>query len=229
MSGDVTRFYDRLEPHERMIAAIAAAVRSDDQEIDRLVRSCPRHKYVQPDLAYTRYMGAAEFVTTALVVKLGPLLATLSVFDSVCDYLELRSGRYLEAVWLATDAAFRQGVQWGWARSGREDDPPDPNDADDELVSSFDPAYTRKITAVSLGVLRKIAADLATLSRGVWDGFTEWASEENLEPLALVTVFRDDFKPQLEAARQMLDAAESDREVAVQYADLCRAVWASYR
>ena len=229
MSGNLARFYDRLEPRERMIAVIAAAAWSDDQEIDRLVRSCPRHTYVQTDRAYTRYLGAAEFVTTALVVKLGPLLATLSAFDLVCHYLETRSSRYLEALFLGTDAAFRQGVQWGWARSGRDDDPPDPDDTDEELASSFDPTYTQRISAARVAALRTMAANVATFSKGIWDGFAKWASEEGLEPLALVQVFREDFKPQLEAARPMLDAAESDPEVAVQYADLCRTLWANCR
>ena len=74
-----------------------------------------------------------------------------------------------------------------------------------------------------------MAANVATFSKGIWDGFATWASEEGLEPLALVQVFREDFKPQLEAARPMLDAAESDPEVAVQYAELCRVLWAKSR
>jgi hypothetical protein len=124
MSGDVTRYYERLEPRERMIAAIAAAARADDQEIDRLVGSCPRHTYVETDVAFTQRMRAAGYVTTALSVELGPLLRTLIVLDSVCDYLEVRSDRYIEALWLAARAALWQGVQWGWARSGRNDKDP---------------------------------------------------------------------------------------------------------
>jgi hypothetical protein len=229
MSGDVTRYYDRLEPCERMIAAIAAAARGDDQEIDRLVRSCPRHSYVQRDLAYTQRVRAAEFVTTALAFKLGPLLTTLTVLNSVCDYLKFPSDRYLEAVWLASDAAFGRGVQWGWARSGRDEDPPDPYEADDELLPSFDTAATEKISAGTLAALSKIATKVATFSRGILDGFAQWASDERLEPLALITVFADDLNRQLEAARPMLDAAEPDPEVAVQYAELCRALWTNYR
>ena len=226
--SDVTRYYDRLDPRERMIAAIAAAARADDHEIDRLVRSCPRHTYGQTDPEYTRYMEAAEFVTTALAVELGPLLASLTVLDSVCNLLELRSKRYLEALWLASDAAFSQGVRWGWERSGRDDEPPDPNETADELPS-FDTTGTQNITAGSLAALRNIAAEAATFSRGIWDGFEQWASSEGLEPPTLITVFADNLKHRLEAARPILDAADTNPKVAAQYADLCKTIWANYR
>jgi hypothetical protein len=227
MTGDVSHYYERLEPRERMIAAIAAAARTDDQEVDRLVRSCPDYKHVQAGLAFTHCMRAVDFVTTALAVELGPHLRTLIVLDSVCDYLDFRSDLYTEAAWLVSDAAFWQGVQWGWARAGRNDDPPDPNEVDDELPPNLDAARLKKISADTLAALRQIAADLAAFSRGTFDGFGQWASDEGLDPLALVAAFAGYLSPGLEAARPLLDAAEPDPEVVEPYADLFRALWST--
>ena len=227
MSGGVTGYYDRLEPHERLIAAIAAAARTDDQEIDRLIGSCPRYAYVQTDWTFTQCMRAADYITTALAFELGPHLGALNALDSACDYLEVRSRRYVEALRWIADAAFWQGVRWAWARSGRDDDPPDPNELTDRPLPDIDTATTDRISAVTVAALRHIATDLATFSQGILDGFGQWASEEGLEPLALVAAFAGELNPQLEAARPLLDAAEPDPEVAGQYADLCRALWAN--
>jgi hypothetical protein len=193
------------------------------------VGSCPRYTYLQTDVAFTQCMRAADFVTTALAVKLGPLLRTLMVLDSVCDYLEVRSRRHVEAVWWTSDAAFWEGVQWGWARSGRDDDAPDPNELADGPLPDVDTASTEKINADTLAAVRHIAANFATFSRGTWDGFEQWASEEGLEPRALVAALAGYLNPDLEAARPLLDAAEPDPEVAEHYADLCRALWAKHR
>jgi len=229
MSGDVTRYYERLEPRERMIAAIGAAARADDQEIDRLVGSCPRHTYVETDVAFTQRMRAAGYVTTALAVELGPLLRTLIVLDSVCDYLEVRSDRYINALWLAARAALWQGVQWGWARSGRNDDPPDPNDLDDELLTDLDTARLENISADTVTPLRQIAADLARFGRSTLDGFGQWASDEGLDSLVLVAAFAGYLSPHIEEARPMFDTAQPDPEAAEAFADICRALWAKYR
>jgi hypothetical protein len=228
MSGDVARYYERLEPRERMIAAIEAAARTDDQEVDRLVGSCPRYKYVHTDLAFTQLMRAADFVTMALAVELAPLLRALVVLDSVCDYLEGRSRRHLDAVWWASDAAFRQGVRWGWARSGRDDDPPDPNELPDGPLPDVDTASTEEISAETLAALGHNAIDLARLGRSTLDGFEQWASEEGLKPLALIAAFAGYLSPHIKEVQPLLDAAEPDPEAVEQYADLCRALWTKH-
>lgn len=45
--------YEQLSPDQRVIATIEAEARGDDIEVERLVKTCPKHTYTMTDPAYT--------------------------------------------------------------------------------------------------------------------------------------------------------------------------------
>ena len=48
--------YESLTPRQRVIATIEAEARGDDDEVNRLVKTCPKKTYSQADAAYTDTM-----------------------------------------------------------------------------------------------------------------------------------------------------------------------------
>jgi hypothetical protein len=65
----IARHYDRLTPRERLPLIIAASVRGDETERERLVHSAPRVGYRLPD-----YHGMAEGMQLLALLHLGELL-----------------------------------------------------------------------------------------------------------------------------------------------------------
>src|SRR5918911_3796864 len=64
----LVRHYDTLTPDERIRLALDALLRDDEQEQDRLWRTCPRRTYEQVDAAFLdRWEAARE----AMLVFLG--------------------------------------------------------------------------------------------------------------------------------------------------------------
>ena len=76
------RLYDQLEPDERFRLDLLAMARGDEQESERLVRSCPRHTYTMNDRAFTgRWTGAVE-ITLRVFIPIEQLLCKLQMIDA---------------------------------------------------------------------------------------------------------------------------------------------------
>jgi hypothetical protein len=54
----VTKLYDRLTPHERLLLVMGAFARGDEGEAERLVRTCPRFTYKTLDFDYMELYDA---------------------------------------------------------------------------------------------------------------------------------------------------------------------------
>ncbi len=55
--------YDSLTPRQRVIATIEAEARGDKEEVQRLVKSCPKKLYRENDAAYTQTMHNLMYVS----------------------------------------------------------------------------------------------------------------------------------------------------------------------
>ena len=73
---NLTKLYDRFTPEERLRLVIEALARKDDQEIGRLIASCPDKTYTQKDIAFK-----------------GPMMAAHELIQMACQDVDLVRGR----------------------------------------------------------------------------------------------------------------------------------------
>ena len=73
---NLTKLYDRFTPEERLRLVIEALAREDDEEIGRLIASCPYKTYTQTDIAFAI-----------------PVIAAHDLIQVACQDLDLARGR----------------------------------------------------------------------------------------------------------------------------------------
>ncbi len=77
-NGGLKRLYDRLKPEERFRLALEALARDDEEELDRLGRTCPRKTYSQIDAEYLDLLEASSRVADQFAIL---WLATVLDYD----------------------------------------------------------------------------------------------------------------------------------------------------
>src|SRR5918998_6894075 len=77
------RHYDKLSPEERFRLDVLAMARGDEQESERLVRSCPRATYTTNDRAFTGRWSGAENIALRISLPLLQELGRLRVVDAM--------------------------------------------------------------------------------------------------------------------------------------------------
>jgi hypothetical protein len=184
------RLYDQLEPNERFRLDLLAVARGDDQESERLVRTCPRHTYTMNDRAFTgRWTGAME-ITLRVFIPIEQLLCKLQMIDAfraVIPYAQTLAQND------AIDAYFdghRSGSYHAWNAAGRTGRPPawpgedlEPSEAEDE----WDRAMERDMDEIEEKVKKhgkllpelmdRLERELATEAYSLWTGFEGFCAE----------------------------------------------------
>lgn len=84
MNGNgLAKLYDRLTPHERLPLIVAASLRGDDAERDRLVNSAPKHLYKVQD-----YYWLADGFQSLTLIHLVQMLELSSLYWRASGLLE---------------------------------------------------------------------------------------------------------------------------------------------
>src|SRR5919112_473712 len=182
------RLYDKLEPDERFRLDLLAMARGDEQESERLVRTCPRHTYTMNDRAFTgRWTGAVE-ITLRVFIPIEQLLCKLQMIDAfraVIPYSQT----------LAQDAAFdayfdghRSGSYHAWNAAGMEGRPPawlgedlEPGEAEDDPAMERDmkeiEAKVEKYGELLPELMSRLERELAMEAYSLWSGFAGFCAE----------------------------------------------------
>lgn len=112
MRGIKPIIYENLTPRQRVIATIEAEARGDSGEVKRLVATCPRKTYTQPDAAYTDMMQHLIAMSIAIEADIrgcviGALVAVITEHDNAFEVF-LQKIANVRAAWHETLEA--QGI-----------------------------------------------------------------------------------------------------------------------
>ena len=127
------RLYDRLTPEERFRLDVLAIARGDEEESERLTRTCPRRAYTMNDWGFIeRWDAARELALIAYVEVVRRLDKTkaIAAFRSVFPYL---STIWEDDVHWAYFDGHEAGSRHAWERSGKAGEPPG-WEADEEVA-----------------------------------------------------------------------------------------------
>jgi hypothetical protein len=184
------RLYDQLEPNERFRLDLLAVARGDEQESERLVRTCPRHTYTMNDRAFTgRWTGAME-ITLRVFIPIEQLLSKLEMIDAFRAVIPYSHTLTQDAALDAYLDGHRSGSYHAWNAAGRTGHPPawpgeglEPNDAEDE----WDRAMKRDMNEIEAMVekygellpelMDRRERQLATEAYSLWTGFEGFCAE----------------------------------------------------
>ena len=84
------RLYDRLTPEERFRSKVLALARGDEEESERLIRTCPRRGYTMNDWGFVgRWEAARELALLAYVEVVRRLdkIKMIGAFRGLFPYL----------------------------------------------------------------------------------------------------------------------------------------------
>jgi hypothetical protein len=189
-SNGMHRLYDQLEPDERFRLHLLAMARGDEQESERLVRTCPRHTYTMNDRAFTgRWTGAME-ITLRVLLPLEQLLCKLQMIDAFRAVIPYAQTLAQNAAFDAYFDGHRSGSYHAWNAAGRTGCPPawpgedlEPGEAEDE----HDPAMERDMDEIEAKVekygellpelMGRLERELATEAFSLWTGFEGFCAE----------------------------------------------------
>ncbi len=167
--------YEQLTPQERFLLALGAMSRGDDDEIDRLGRSCPRKVYKKRDSAFTGLIHASS--QTAMLFSVIWLSAAQEYRGSLLAgecFISARRGWFV---------GFAQGVRSAGKRASRKKAPlDDPEPTVEELdqmgfafaIDEFPKKYD--------DMHQKLGARL----KGVYEGFVRFCDTVGVEPEKLL-------------------------------------------
>src|SRR5215210_1643159 len=142
MSGKkgLGRLYDQLTPEERFRLGVLALARGDEEESERLARTCPRHTYTMNDLEFVgRWEAARELAMCAYVDVASRMdkIKMIGAFRGVFPYL---STTWEDDVHSAYFDGHKAGCRHAWNRSGKAGEPPGWEADEEEAERNADPA-----------------------------------------------------------------------------------------
>jgi len=118
------RLYDRLTPEERFRLDVLALARGDEEESERLIRTCPLRHYTMNDWDFVwRWEAARDLSMLAYVdvVRRLDKIGMIGAFRSLFPYL---STVWQDDVHEAYFAGHEAGSRYAWNCSGKAGEPP---------------------------------------------------------------------------------------------------------
>ena len=181
------RAYDRLTPKERFRLDVLATARGDEQESERLTRTCQRETYTMNHRGYTgRWTGAYE-ITLRMYIALNNELAKLQMIDAVqglVPYLQTLSHNMIVEGYFC---GHESGSRYAWGRAGKDGEPPGYEEDIEESEQNADPATEADVDSLEatveeyLGflpeVLDRLERSLASDALSLWAGFCAFCEE----------------------------------------------------
>lgn len=114
-----TFHYDRLTPEDRFRLVVEAMARGDEQEVERLVNSCPREAYKMNELSFSNRVRASQEITMALCFDLTAHLAKLQAIEAHRESLSRVFSAFINEAVLAYLDGHEAGFKRGWEAAGK--------------------------------------------------------------------------------------------------------------
>jgi hypothetical protein len=188
MSGKkgLGRLYDRLTPEERFRLDVLALARGDEEESERLTRTCPRRPYTMNDRKFVgRWETARELAMLAYVdvVRCLDKIKIIAAFKSYIPYL---SGSWEDDVHSAYFDGHRAGSRHAWTNSGKAGEPPGWEADEEEAERNADPTIEENLQKLSgegryarlEGKLEEMERELVREALSVWVGLGRFCAQE---------------------------------------------------
>jgi hypothetical protein len=228
MKGNgLNRLYDRLEPEERFRLDVLAMARGDEEESERLTRTCPRFSYTMNDRAFTgRWTGTYE-ITLRVYIALNNTMAKLQMIDAFRTLIPYSRTLTHNVAFDAYFAGHEAGSYHAWNSADMEGRPPawpEPDMEPDE--DERDPAMERDLDELEAKVQKygeflpklmdRLERDLATEAFSVWEGFSGFCEEHmGLEAEDVLKVVAEPGVERVETLRALAERLqiEADSEI----------------
>jgi hypothetical protein len=188
MSGKkgLGRLYDRLTPEERFRLDVLALARGDEDESERLIRTCPRRGYTMNDWEFVgRWEAARELAMLAYMDVTGRLdkIKMIGAFRGLFPYL---STIWQDDVHWAYFDGHKAGSRHAWKRSGKAGEPPGWEAHEEEAERNADPTVDEELEkwagegryARLEGKLEEMERELVREALTAWSGFAGFCAQE---------------------------------------------------
>jgi hypothetical protein len=180
------RLYDRLTPEERFRLDVLALARGDEEESERLTRTCPRRGYTMNDWEFVgRWEAARELAMLAYVDVARPMDKTkmIDAFRSLFPYL---STIWEDDVHMAYFDGHKAGSRYAWNSSGKAGEPLGWEADEEEAERKADPTidedlrkWTGKERYTRLeGKLEEMERELVRQALTAWVGLGRFCAQE---------------------------------------------------
>src|SRR5215211_3726840 len=180
------RLYDRLTPEERFRLDVLALARGDEEESERLTRTCPRRGYTMNDWEFVgRWEAARELAMLAYVDVARPMDKTkmIDAFRSIIPYLNTI---WEDDVHMAYFDGHKAGSRHAWNSSGKAGEPPGWEADEEEAERNADPTidedlrkWTGKESYTRLeGKLEEMERELVRQALTAWVGLGRFCAQE---------------------------------------------------
>ena len=228
------RLYDRLTPEERFRLGVLALARGDEEESERLARTCPRHTYTMNDLEFVgRWEAARELAMCAYV----DVVRRLDKIKMIVAFRRLFP--YLSTIWQddVHEAYFdghMAGSRHAWNMSGKAGGPPGWEVDEEEAERSADPTIDKDLEkwtgdgsyARLEGKLEEMERELVGEALTAWSGFAGFCEQEmGLEAEKLLEALAKPFTERVQELEELSARQEVDAEGAEEYLALMTEAW----
>ncbi len=187
------RHYGKLDAAERFRLDVLAMARGDDQESERLVRSCPRATYTTNDRAFTVRWTSCENIALRISLPLLQELGRLRMVDAMRVLTPYQNTLNENLAFDAYYKGHEAGSYHAWNHAGKTGHPPawpkgeDPEEIWEPDEDERDPAMERdegeldvvveKCGGFLPGILDRIERECVGRAYSVWAGFSAFCDE----------------------------------------------------
>jgi hypothetical protein len=228
MSGKkgLGRLYDRLTPEERFRLGVLALARGDEEESERLARTCPRRTYTMNDLGFVgRWEAARDLSMFAYVdvVRRLDKIKMIAAFRGLFPYL---STIWQDDTHWAYVDGHKAGSRHAWNMSGKAGEPPGWEADEEEAERSADPTIDKDLEkwtgdgsyARLEGKLEEMERELVGEALTAWSGFARFCEQEiGLEAEKLLEAVAKPFTERVQELEELSARQEVDAEGAEEY------------
>ncbi len=223
------KLYDRFTPEERFRLVLEAQSRGDEEDVQRLVRTCPRYNYAMTDAEYTDRMITASSLVYVVALDLAPRIARARMIEAFEDTLPFTYNSCANEALSAYFDGHKAGIKWAWKEAGAslDGEPPEPgdeeyDDAEMDLIEARLQGASKRFT----GTLENLKLGVATEARAMWEAFSVFCREElGLEPEKPVRVFFNPLLSEVEDLLKMTEGVEVEQEEVDKYREIIRSGW----
>jgi hypothetical protein len=215
----VGKLYDRFTPEERFQLEVEAAARGDEEEIRRLVKSCPKYNYRMPDVRFMGRWNESITLTMGELAYLRPTIAylrLLDVFRGITERLSTIAGNEASTSYYQ---GHREGSHYAWKRAGMDGDPPGYEQDEDLAEQNQDPVlyeamdYAERRVEVDERVRTeytdRLERELATIGLSNWQAFTDFCKEQfDVDAKKLVQAFAPPAVADIELLEEICNRLE---------------------
>lgn len=205
MKKDLTKYYPKLTPRERVKLAIAAMARNDDEEIKLLTKTCPTENYVVTDPAYIDRVELTKDLSVAFSLELARLLAGIRMVDTLSIVFEHYRRREVDSAIGAYCSGLQRGADWAWEAAGKGKEYPWPEGVTQEkLVEEMEKKVESEADR-SKQAFHEVRAALAGEVKALWEVFEAVCGEQfEIDPEILLKAWLPPAEAWLEEIKRCL-------------------------